>query len=437
MARMFPHSVKYFNKDHISEIEVYSFLEYILPHNYYVFGNIRVSNHKSDFIIIEPNLGLLVLEVKSWPLNYIIDTDVNNYYLIDGKIKLNPLEQAEKYATYISNILQKEKTLCQVDEKYKGNLKFCYSYGVVFTNITKSEFLNSKFRESINQQSILFIDEIEDIKHSKDINKLEEKFKNMFIPEKSFKFDPLSEEDMELIRQVLYKKSNISYQEPDMDNTQEMVPINPIPTSIEKSIEDIKNDINNISELITQPQKRERVRPKTKFKSTERLKRKSFIARFITFYFKFILISFSIFICLGIYFAYKDNIPNFLGKLNLKGTTVFSRGNESETIDSKPIMTFKVESNPKGYSTHIVIKDGKKYLTSKSFAQGSSIEFYDNKKIIIYDAKSDKKEFDVESDVIDLEVGNAYTKIYLEGEEYKFTKYFKYDFVNREIIKTK
>lgn len=71
---------------------------------------------------------------------------------------------------------------------------------------------------------------------------------------------------------------------------------------------------------------------------------------------------------------------------------------------------------------------------SKNFFQGSSIEFYDNKKIIIYDAKSDKKEFDVESDVIDLEVGNAYTKIYLQGEEYKFIKYFKYDFVNKEIV---
>lgn len=434
MGNIYP-SVIDVSKISKSELDVYMFLKNILPDSYYIFHDIRINDSKPDFIVVGPELGVMVLEVKAWSLNYILSASNSIFTLRNGTIANNPFEQAEKYRqNAVEYVLQKEDSLLQTEGRYINKLRFPRASGVVFTNIERDEFLDSNHVESIDSKFILFKDDLVNIK---DADLLIEKLNSMFISKRSFLFTPLSQNDMDLIKQILYRESNISYEGSDIDNTMEIVSITPIPTSIEKSIEDIKNDINNISELITQPQKQERVRPKSEFKTPVRLKRRSFIVRIIILYFKFALIFISISIFLNLYFTYKEDIHNFVGKFNINKTTAFSKSNEFETTDSKPVMTFKVENNPKGYSTYIVIKDGQKYLTSKSFAQGSSIEFYDNKKVIIYDAESDKKEFDVENDVIDLEVGNAYTKVYLEGEEYKFVKYFKYDFVNKEIITKK
>ncbi|WIV11083.1 hypothetical protein [Proteiniborus sp. MB09-C3] len=98
-------------------------------------------------------------------------------------------------------------------------------------------------------------------------------------------------------------------------------------------------------------------------------------------------------------------------------------------------MTFKVGSRPGARGTFILIKDGKRYFTRKIYTEGSIIEFYEDKKIIINDVKADIEEFIAENDVIDLEVGNSYTKIYLGGEKYKFVKNFKFDFMNKYIIR--
>lgn len=100
-------------------------------------------------------------------------------------------------------------------------------------------------------------------------------------------------------------------------------------------------------------------------------------------------------------------------------------------------MTFKVGSHPGSKGTFILIKNGKKHLVNKIFTEGSIIEFYNNKKVVILDSKSDKKEFNIENDIIDLEVGNTYTKIYLQDKEHKYIKDFKYDFVNKVISEIK
>lgn len=95
MAQMFPPSIKGFTNENYSEIELYMFLKYALPDNYYVFWNIRVENHYPDFIILEPKLGLIILEVKAWKLGTISSANAKNYHFKpNNEIKINPLEQA-------------------------------------------------------------------------------------------------------------------------------------------------------------------------------------------------------------------------------------------------------------------------------------------------------------------------------------------------------
>lgn len=69
----------------------------MLPDDYHIFYNIRVNDSKPDFIVVSPNLGIIILEVKAWSLNFIESTNVDNLTLINGNLEKNPLEQAEGY----------------------------------------------------------------------------------------------------------------------------------------------------------------------------------------------------------------------------------------------------------------------------------------------------------------------------------------------------
>lgn len=420
MSKMFPPSIKGFQNEHYSEIEIYSFLKYMLPDNYYVYWNIRVGNFYPDFIIVEPNLGLIVLEVKDWSLGAISDAnDCFFYFKPDDKSSKNPLRQARDYSDAIINVLSKENSLLNTEGNYKGKIRFCYTHGVIFTSIAKNEFLDSNLNQVIDENFILFKDEIEFIGNNKDTNILEQKLYKMFVPERSFQFDPLSHEDMRLIGKVLYKELNLSssnekYSIQSDDN---------YPLCNNKYI-DTSNNVSSTKSI-----------PVRKNKSTKN-KKYILIKNLIIIF----LIS-SFFIQKVIYpnISKEDMlnvVNNFIERLNKTTSKSFSQNNEFETIELEPVMVFNVKNNPQGKGTFILIKDGGKYIINNTFVKDSSIEFYDNKKIIIYDTKSDKKEFYADADVIDLEVGNAYTKIYLKGKEHSFIKYFKYDFVNGEIIKT-
>lgn len=96
-----------------------------------------------DFIILHPSRGLFVLEVKDWKLSTIQRIDPFTVTLLteEGeKEEPNPLEQARFYAIAIKELLERDKLLIQHEGRYKGKLAFPYSYGVVFTNITRRAF---------------------------------------------------------------------------------------------------------------------------------------------------------------------------------------------------------------------------------------------------------------------------------------------------------
>lgn len=424
MAKMFPPSIKDCTNEHYSEIEMYMFLKYLLPDNYYVFWNIRVENRYPDFIILEPSLGIIVLEVKDWAFETISATN-DSYFTFkpNNYSSQNPLAQARNYSRKLINLLKQEKKLLQLAKEHQGKVKFCYTYGVVFTNIKKNSFLNSEFNKSIDQQFILFKDEIESIEQNRDINALEQKLQNMFVLDNSFTFDPLSQEEINIIRGILIKDSYLF--------------------SEEKATQKIEENI-----YYSEPSSPEYVSNKKENKAPGKSRNNIFIKRMLLVS----SISFIILITLPQYidtssiFLYDSTISkamtNFIEKILTKTskTSVQVQANEdlenvySSYNESQPVLTLNVGNNPQGVGTYILIKDGKNYLINKTLAEGSIVEFFNDKKVIIYDIKSDQKEFDILHDVIDLEIGNAYTKIFLQNDEHKYVKYFKYDFINNEII---
>ena len=116
-----------------------------------------------DFVVIHPRRGVLVLEVKDWRLGTIQQADKQNWEIIpDGipKSVINPLEQARQYAHQVIDALQRDPQLVQQDGRHQGKLAFPWSYGVVFTNITRKQFNDAQLFNAIEKNRVICQDEM-------------------------------------------------------------------------------------------------------------------------------------------------------------------------------------------------------------------------------------------------------------------------------------
>ncbi len=116
-----------------------------------------------DFVVMHPRRGLMVLEVKDWRLSTIQRADKQTWEILqDGipKNVMNPLEQARQHTHQVIDALQRDKQLVHEDGKYKGKLAFPWSYGVVFTNITRKLFDDAELGNAIEPHRVICQDEM-------------------------------------------------------------------------------------------------------------------------------------------------------------------------------------------------------------------------------------------------------------------------------------
>lgn len=161
----------------------------------------RNQSLKPDFIVWGKTLGLVILEIKDWTINGIKEWNDNDVKCNDGKSYKNPERQAVDYVNTAMSNLQKKAALCFSSGQYKGKLKFPVSYGVILTNITRSEFLN-KLGNSINSNKILFSDDLLKIENGAGILLID------FLKRTSniFTFSPLNSSEIDVLHAVLFPR---------------------------------------------------------------------------------------------------------------------------------------------------------------------------------------------------------------------------------------
>jgi hypothetical protein len=120
-------------------------LEEKLDSDYLLWYDVPVGPKRlhPDFVILHPQRGLTVLEIKDWKLSTIQFINRESVTLLTDsgpKEVKNPLEQARDYALAIAQLLERDSLLVQGAGRYQGKLAFPYSYGAVFTNITRKQF---------------------------------------------------------------------------------------------------------------------------------------------------------------------------------------------------------------------------------------------------------------------------------------------------------
>jgi len=117
----------------------------------------------SDFIILHPARGLLMLEVKDWKLDTIQKIDKATATIITPrgvKIVSNPLEQVRQCAYQLIQRLEKDPQLVNQTGRYMGNMVFPYGYGVVLSNITRSQFKSTDLGEVLPEHKVICKDEM-------------------------------------------------------------------------------------------------------------------------------------------------------------------------------------------------------------------------------------------------------------------------------------
>jgi len=134
-----------FRKITIGERRLMQRLQEKLEDDYLIWYDVPIGPRRQhpDFIILHPNRGLFVLEVKDWKLDTIQQINPFTVTLQTeyGEVEeQNPLEQARNYVIAIKELLERDKFLVQPEGRFKGKLVFPYSYGIVFTNITRRVF---------------------------------------------------------------------------------------------------------------------------------------------------------------------------------------------------------------------------------------------------------------------------------------------------------
>ncbi|MCP3064880.1 NERD domain-containing protein [Myxococcus sp. K38C18041901] len=140
-------------------------LEEKLEDDYLLWYDVAIgqTGHHPDFIVLNPRRGILVLEVKDWKRDTIHRIDKNRVTLITGdgpKEVANPFEQARLYAQDIVSLLQKDASLALPEGPHRGRLAVPWSYGVVFSNLTRAQFDEAQLHEVIPAQRVLCKDEI-------------------------------------------------------------------------------------------------------------------------------------------------------------------------------------------------------------------------------------------------------------------------------------
>ncbi len=212
MARLIPSLNSCLNRMQSGEKRFARVLESHLEDDYFCWYELPVGKRQrySDFIILHPARGLLLLEVKDWKLDTIQKVDKASATIntpVGVKIVSNPLEQVRQCTYQLLQRLERDPQLVHQTGPNKGKMVFPYGYGVVLSNVTRRQFKSTDLKEVLPEHLVICKDEIVE---SVEPEAFQERLWNMF----NFKFkNPLNLPQIDRIRWHLFPEVRISTSE--------------------------------------------------------------------------------------------------------------------------------------------------------------------------------------------------------------------------------
>lgn len=147
------------------ELRLAERLKDCLEDNAWVWHNIPVGpfGRHPDFVVLHPNQGVVVLEVKDWRKDNIVNATTKHieYLTPQGSLPLeNPFEQVRNYMFNVVNTLKRDPLLVVESGSFKGHPVFPFGHGVVFSSITRKQFDGTDLHEVFPPERCIFRDEM-------------------------------------------------------------------------------------------------------------------------------------------------------------------------------------------------------------------------------------------------------------------------------------
>ncbi|MFP5211936.1 MAG: NERD domain-containing protein [Acidobacteriota bacterium] len=163
MATMIPREVEEFKTD--GESRFYRFLEsFAKPDRKYTIWYLPdIKGREPDFVLFCEEVGIVIFEVKDWAINQIVEANPHQFTLRMGRDKKslkNPMVQAKEYYETLMDRIKADGRLVNKSSSYYGKPKFPIECGVVFPNISRSEFHQLGLDQVINPSKIFFRDDL-------------------------------------------------------------------------------------------------------------------------------------------------------------------------------------------------------------------------------------------------------------------------------------
>ncbi|MDE5832183.1 MAG: AAA family ATPase [Desulfovibrio sp.] len=215
MARMFPDTIH--GEATVGEKRVYEFLrDAAQPDDKHLaWYSPEIKDREPDFILLSPDCGLIVLEVKDWTLDQILELDPKTALLRIGSAeerRKQPLAQAREYVNALLSLFSEKdyvvklRSLMGMEDAGgrtgKRELPCPITWGAVFPHIAREDWEKSPFVQVLNSQRLVFWDDIrEGSKLRSNPAAFRKWLKERFPPQ--FPFE-LHREKIDWIRKVIF-----------------------------------------------------------------------------------------------------------------------------------------------------------------------------------------------------------------------------------------
>jgi hypothetical protein len=139
-----------------------------LEDDYAVWHNIPImgSGREPDFVILHPQRGLLILEVKDWKRQTIADANTMLVTLRTAHGTTNtdhPVSQARGYMLDLVHQLQHHPDLLHKDGQHRGKLLMPWGWGAVLSHIKSTEVAgDASFFQVFEPQKVMLADDLAD-----------------------------------------------------------------------------------------------------------------------------------------------------------------------------------------------------------------------------------------------------------------------------------
>jgi hypothetical protein len=188
-----------------------------LPDDYLVYYEPQIENRHPDFIVIAPDLGVIVIEVKGWYIDDIVQGNDFEIVINDNgreKREIHPLEQARNYQWRLVRACEKNPNfthLLHKDGPHKNRFIFPFVHFVILSNITQKQLKS----QAGNDFSLIFRPEntmTRDVllaleQASGDV--ISKALVSYFDP--FWNIEPLSSDQIDVLRAVIHPEIIISY----------------------------------------------------------------------------------------------------------------------------------------------------------------------------------------------------------------------------------